>query len=139
MKKIAVLALLFLVACTTRSYVTFPNGAVVEIELAITAEEKTTGLMDRAFLAHNAGMLFISEEPRTQTFWMKNTLIPLDLIFLKKDGTVIDIKEHFEPCETVSCPTYTSKAPAQYVLEVNAGFAAQQELAVGDTLQVVLQ
>ena len=126
-------------ACTSGSHVQFPNGVIVSVELAITPEEKTTGLMYREYLAENAGMLFISRDERLQTFWMKNTLIPLDIIFLSSDEKIVEIKPDFEPCETVSCPSYTSKVPAMYVLEVNAGFVEENGLKIGDKLEVMLK
>ena len=139
MKKLFCFILLFLIACTSGSVVEFPSGTRVNVELAITPEEKTVGLMNREHLEENAGMLFISEDERMQTFWMKNTLIPLDLIFMANDGTVVDIKKEFEPCKTVSCPNYASKAPAQYVLEVNAGFSEKEGLEIGNKLKISLK
>ena len=68
-------------------------------------------------------MLFIFQQERPQSFWMKNTLIPLDMIFISADLVIVDITT-MNPCKTDPCPDYTSKQPARYCLEVNAGYAA---------------
>ncbi|MBI4018468.1 MAG: DUF192 domain-containing protein, partial [Candidatus Aenigmarchaeota archaeon] len=77
--------------------------------------------------------IYGSDEPRS--FWMKNTLIPLDLIFADSRGIVVDMKENFKPCEDFGCPRYVSR-PAKYVLEVNAGFAKKHGIRAGDTMKV---
>jgi uncharacterized membrane protein (UPF0127 family) len=65
---------------------------------------------------------------------MKNTLIPLDMIFVNGSSKIIEIKENVPPCVQDECPTYPSKEPAQYVLEVNAGFVQEKGIKVGDRL-----
>jgi uncharacterized membrane protein (UPF0127 family) len=75
---------------------------------------------------------FSDEEPRT--FWMKNTLIPLDMMFVDSSSRIVDIKENVPPCEQDECPTYPSQEPAQYVLEVNAGFVQDKGVKIGDQL-----
>lgn len=108
--------------------------ARVFVEVPDDLEEFSRGLMFRKHLPWNAGMLFAynNEEPRT--FWMKNTLIPLDMIFVDSSSKIVDIKENVPPCEQEECPTYPSQEPAQYVLEVNAGFVQQKEVKIGDRL-----
>jgi YVTN family beta-propeller protein len=108
--------------------------ARVFVEVPDDLEESMRGLMFRIHLPWNAGMLFpySNEEPRT--FWMKNTLIPLDMIFVDSSSKIIEIKENVPPCSQDECPTYPSKEPAQYVLEVNAGFAHEKGINVGDRL-----
>jgi len=137
MKRTACILLLFLLACTSGPNVKFPSGAVISVELATTPEERAQGLMYREELAENTGMLFIGSQEKTQSFWMKNTLVPLDIIFIDANGVVVDIKYSFEPCKVPRCPTYTSKAPAKDVLEVNAGFA--KDLNIGDKLEIKTQ
>ena len=108
--------------------------ARVFVEVTDDREEHMTGLMFRQHLPWNAGMLFAfnSEEPRS--FWMKNTLIPLDMIFVDDNSEIVDIIENVPPCEQDPCPVYPSEQPAQYVLEVNAGFVQQNAVQVGDRL-----
>jgi uncharacterized protein len=108
--------------------------ARVFVEVPDDSEESMRGLMFRIHLPWNAGMLFpySNEEPRT--FWMKNTLIPLDMIFVDSSSKIVEIKENVPPCEQEECPTYPSVQPAQYVLEVNAGFVQEKGVKVGDRL-----
>jgi uncharacterized membrane protein (UPF0127 family) len=116
--------------------------ARVFVEVPDDLEEFTRGLMFRNHLPWNAGMLFAyyddiaavfgTEEPRS--FWMKNTLIPLDLIFVDSSSKIVEIKENVPPCEQEECPSYPSQEPAQYVLEVNAGFVQENDVRLGDRL-----
>jgi YVTN family beta-propeller protein len=108
--------------------------ARVFVEVQDDREEFPRGLMFRNHLPWNAGMLFAFNEEEPQTFWMKNTLIPLDMIFVDSSSKIIDIKENVPPCEQEECPNYTSIEPAQYVLEVNAGFVQEKGIKIGDRL-----
>jgi len=128
-----VLLLLFLIACSTSPMVVFDNGAKFVIEIADSPEERQTGLMHRDFLPQNAGMLFVFEDEAPRGFWMKNTLIQLDMIFLNADMTVVEIHENVSPCEEDPCPAYKSP-PAQYVLEINGGLAKKSGIAVGSVM-----
>lgn len=91
-----------------------------QIELAITPEERWRWLMFRENLAENAGMLFVFEKEDFYSFWMKNTLIPLDMIWLDENLKIVDILSA-EPCKTENCPSYIPRGKAKYVLEVNQG------------------
>ncbi|MEK7149491.1 MAG: DUF192 domain-containing protein [Patescibacteria group bacterium] len=127
----------------------FPkNNLKIDIEVAATPYQWTKGLMFRENMPEDSGMLFIFPNEETRSFWMKNTLIPLDIIFISKDnpegkqfsngaGKIVDIKENFEPCpaETIMCPIYNSKSPAMYVLEVNAGFSAKNKIEIWDRVE----
>jgi uncharacterized membrane protein (UPF0127 family) len=88
------------------------------VEIAQTPEEKMKGLMYRTSLSDDEGMLFVFPQEDFHTFWMKNTFIPLDIIWIDKDFRIVDIQTH-TPC-TKNCPYATPKAKAKYVLEVNA-------------------
>lgn len=95
------------------------------IEIAQTAAERQKGLMDRNFLPSQSGMLFVFEEEKPYGFWMKNTLIPLDMIWLDSNKKVVDIAHGAQPCGEENsainkCPSYTPSTPALYVLEINA-------------------
>jgi len=94
------------------------NNERISLELATTDEERAQGLMFREELCSECGMLFIFEEEDVRNFWMKNTLIPLDIIFINKDFEVVSIS-HALPCEEVICERYSSKGEAMYVLETN--------------------
>ncbi len=115
------------------------DSKCVSIELAQTSEELSQGLQYRKSLDKDVGMLFIFDQPAEAKFWMKNTLIPLDIIWLNNAGEVIYIEKSAPPCLSESCPTYGSSQPARYVLEVNAGFADVYDINVGDGAQILIQ
>lgn len=79
-------------------------------------------------------MLFIFDSSGDYPFWMKNTLIPLDIIWISKDKKVVDIKENAKPCRSEMCETYSPKSDAKYVLEINGGLANKYKIKVGDAL-----
>jgi YVTN family beta-propeller protein len=106
----------------------------VFVEVPDDREEFARGLMFRKHLPWNAGMLFAFDDEEPRRFWMKNTLIPLDMIFVDSSSKIIDIKENVPPCKQEECPTYPSKEPAQYVLEVNTGFVQENGVKIGDRL-----
>ena len=137
MKRIIILCLLLLVSCTSSEEIITIKTATLEIpitvEIADEVDEQIIGLMYRTELAADSGMLFVFSEEKQRVFWMKNTKIPLDIIFVDSIGTIVDIKENFEPCVVSDCEKYYSK-PALYALEVNAGFVEEQGIAVGDSL-----
>lgn len=132
-------AALFLAAAQRQNQDTmcFDNSCV-DIELALTPQEITLGLMHRAELCESCGMLFIFESPDTHFFWMKNTLIPLDIIWMDAGSKIIYIEKEVKPCNTSSCPTYGPNADSGYVLEVNGGYAEKYNIAVGDTGKIFL-
>lgn len=111
------------------------NNHAFILEKAITLSEKQQGLMFRKSLPENHGMIFIFNGEETQTFWMKNTLIPLDIIFLDKNLRIVDIKENVQPCRSDPCETYSSIVPAQYVIELNGKTAENIGLKKGDIIQ----
>lgn len=119
-----------------KATVVFLTGQPVEIrvEVADSPEEQWRGLMFRESLGEREGMLFIFGEEQALGFWMKDTLIPLDMIFLDGNRTVVKIHTAV-PCEADPCPIYSSGRPAQYVVEVNAGFAEQQGIREGVQLE----
>ncbi|MBI2463698.1 DUF192 domain-containing protein [Candidatus Peregrinibacteria bacterium] len=108
---------------------------LISAEVADTSEKRAKGLMYRENLPDEMGMLFIFEEAGIRNFWMKNTLIPLDIIFLSSDKKIVGISNNVQPCSDDFCPYISSEEPAQYVLEVRGGFAAENSIEVGDTVQ----
>jgi uncharacterized membrane protein (UPF0127 family) len=116
--------------------VDFPDRSRVHAELATTEAERERGLMKRTSLGELDGMLFVFEAPGLHAFWMKDTLIPLDMLWLDASGKVVSVAESVPPCKTTDCPTYPPRAAASFVLEVNGGFARKHNVRVGDTLSV---
>ena len=110
----------------------------LRIELAMSSEQKTMGLMERRQLADDAGMLFVydADQSAEAGFWMYRTRIPLDIAFVDSTGVIRAIKS-MVPCPTTiaeGCPTYAPNVPYRYALEVNAGYFARHGVAVGQTL-----
>lgn len=135
MKKIFFLAF-FLVACQHLSSVELGDTRVI-VEVADTEEERAQGLMRRTSLEEDHGMLFLYPEERNVAFWMKNTKIPLDLIFIDSNFSIVDIHTA-QPCTSEACVPYSPEKKAQHVLEVNAGFAERNALKTGDRVRLFL-
>lgn len=106
------------------------------IELAVTSEERSTGLMFREKLDSKRGMLFVFNEEGKHSFWMKNTLIPLDIVWINKNKEIIFISENTSPCKGSSCPTIKPTEKAKYVLEINGGISKKIGLVVGDKVKI---
>lgn len=104
------------------------------LQKAITQEEKEKGLMNVKQLDEDKGMIFIYNDEQPRMFWMKNTLIPLDQIFINENKEVVDIKQNFQPCIEDPCPSFISK-PAMYVIEIKGGLAEKLNLNIGDKLE----
>jgi len=128
-----VLLLLVLFACTPSPSVHF-DDTMFTVEIAETSEERSKGLMFRESMREDHGMLFIFDEVAPRSFWMKNTLISLDMIFLDDTLVVVDIKQNVPPCEADPCPAYSSSLPAMYVLELNAGIAEKEGIVLGSRM-----
>ena len=103
----------------------------IQAEVALTPEERSTGLMWRRQMAQHEGMLFVSEEPGLQCFWMRNTLLPLSIAFLADDGTIVNIADMKPRDEQSHC----AQAPVRYALEMNQGWFAKRGLKAGDRLR----
>jgi uncharacterized protein len=112
-----------------------PDGTRVHLELAVSDEERQLGLMFRDMLPADHGMLFIFESDGRLDFWMKNTFIPLDLVWVGATGEVVDVRANVPPCRSDPCPSYGSATPARAVLEVNSGFAAAHGVRPGEPLK----
>ncbi len=107
--------------------------ATVSLEIARTDAEHRRGLMGRESLAADHGMVFVFDRAADRVFWMKNTLIPLDMVFVAPNGTVLNVEHaHVQPNASDSeLERYRSDGPAKYVIEVNRGFANQTGLGPG--------
>lgn len=112
------------------------NNQLVELEVAQTPQEQATGLMSRETLADNRGMLFPFDPPRPVSFWMKNVLIDLDMIFLR-DGEVIYVQGSAPPCQSTPCPTYGPAGEMiDQVIELRGGRAAELGVKKSDRISV---
>ena len=116
--------------------VAMPDGTEVQAELAGTFPERQRGLMFRRELPANQGMLFLFEDSGRYGFWMLNTLLPLDILWLDSERRIVFISENTPPCpQGTFCPTYGSDVVAQFVLELAAGQAAAHGLTAGARLE----
>jgi uncharacterized membrane protein (UPF0127 family) len=111
-----------------------PSGSTIKLELAISDEERATGLMFRDFLPDNRGMLFLFGSNDQWSIWMKNCFIALDIVWLDERGVVIDVKESAPPCKLDPCPSYAPLKPAYAVLELAGGSASKHGVRAGATL-----
>ncbi len=102
------------------------------VEMAKTNEERQQGLMFRESLEADKGMLFVFPNKALHAFWMKNTLIPLDVIWISEDLKVVDV-QMLNPCKTEECPLFQPKEEARFVLEIPAGTFKGR---VGDSLKI---
>jgi len=147
-KKIQILTLLLLLAggllfCQSERRDKFikiylPNGKSVTAELVVTDEERQRGLMFREKLLPDQGMLFVFEEEGLYSFWMKNTLISLDMLWINKDRRIVHIARNVPPCKEDPCPSYSPERPGLYVLELAAGAADRLGLKLFDRLEFTL-
>jgi uncharacterized membrane protein (UPF0127 family) len=116
------------------------KGTCFSVDIVDTPQERERGLMGVESLGDDEGMLFVFEGEGNYQFWMKDTLIPLDMIWIDKGGRIVYIEKDAQPCTADPCTVYgppAVSAPALYVLEVNGGTADRLGLAVGD--EVVLR
>ena len=129
---VILLVLLILSGCASSPNVKI-HGQKILVEIADTAEEIERGLMFRKELQDGFGMLFIFDEEGKHSFWMKDTLIPLDIIFIDANGAIMNIFSA-EPCAEEPCESYTPTDNVKYALEVNKGFADAHHVREGDAV-----
>lgn len=111
----------------------------VKVELAQTDTEKQLGLSNRKYLGTYNGMLFIFNKPTEDSFWMKDMLILLDIIFIDESNFIVDIKENQQPCTETECKSIVPLSEYKYVLEVNANFCKENGIVIGNSIIVNLQ
>lgn len=104
----------------------------LDIEIADTDFDIQTGLMYRSSMETNQGMLFIFKDEQPRSFYMRNTRIPLDLIFINKEKVIVSFQKNAKPFDESSLP---SNKPAKYVLEINAGLVDTWNVSVNDSIQ----
>lgn len=113
------------------------RGQRFPVEVADNFEERQRGLMFRDELAKDTGMLFIHTAEEPQAYWMKNTKIPLDILYFSKDLKLVSAQERVPPCSAGDrCPPYPSEGAALYVLELNAGSVELFKIQRGDVMKV---
>jgi uncharacterized membrane protein (UPF0127 family) len=103
----------------------------INIEIASTDMERALGLMFRPQMDENKGMLFLMDREEFQSFYMRNTIIPLDIIYINNKFEIVDIYEHTNVLDDTSLP---SSAPARYVVEINAGLCEKYGIKIGDSI-----
>jgi uncharacterized membrane protein (UPF0127 family) len=106
------------------------------VEVASTAGEREHGLMSRTQLDVDKGMLFVFEKEEVYPFWMKNTLIPLDMLWIDSNYRVVYIERNALPCASDPCPVFNPGKKAKYVLEINGGLSDKIGIKEGDLVNI---
>lgn len=114
----------------------FESNSCISVELADSTSLREKGLMDRAKLDENAGMLFVFESETIPSFWMKNMNFPLDLIWIDSNYQIAMVSRDVPPCKTENCPLYSPENEIKFVLEVNSGFFEKNNLKIGQKISV---
>jgi len=131
--------MVFLISCTKNpNEVLIDNGQEIikiSVEIADDSQERAQGMMFRESLDENSGMFFVFDDEAERIFWMKNTVIPLDMVFIDEGYRIVDVKTA-APCKENPCASYSSSKPAKYVLEVNERFAARKNIKIGDRITI---
>jgi len=115
--------------------VCFKNNCF-KVQMAVTVKEQERGLMFRKNLKQDEGMLFVFKEEGEHPFWMKDTLIPLDIIWINQNKEVVFISENTQPCSENHCASINPDKKAQYVLELKGGTSKNIDLTVGDKIDI---
>jgi uncharacterized membrane protein (UPF0127 family) len=114
-----------------------PSGRTYSLEVVRTPEEQAQGLMFRESLPEKTGMLFPFKDKGIHHFWMKNTMIPLDMVWMDAGGKVIFVSADTPPCKADPCPSYGPDVPAASVLEIAGGMAKKESVTVGSSLKLL--
>ncbi len=115
-----------------------PSGKVLQSEVMVKDEDRAMGLMFRPSLPAGRGMLFVFEQPDFHTIWMKNCKFPIDIVWLDAERRVVDVAPSVPPCKADPCPVYHPMRRATYVVEMNAGEAGRENVALGAALEFKL-
>jgi len=146
MRFLPLTALLILTSCGPKANtledfptrpVTLPGGQVIRAETMIENIDLIRGMMFRTHLAPDHGMLFVHPKVGNYTYWMYQTLIPLDIVWLDSKRNIVEIVENAQPCKTQAskCEQYGGRQISAYVLEIGGGMARKYGLKIGQTLQ----
>lgn len=128
----ALLLIFLFYGCNENGHFIEINGVKLYIEIALTDQEKMTGLMFRQSLPENHGMLFIFDKEQVLNFWMKNTSIPLSIAYIRENGLIIGIYDMKPYDETPISSIY----PCKYALEVNKGWFSKNNIKSGDSIKL---
>ena len=112
--------------------ISFDAGGTLQVEIAKTSAERAVGLMNRSSLGADAGMLFVFPNDTNAAFWMKDTLIPLSIAFVKADGTIVHIEDMQPQTET----NHYSTEPYRYAIEANQGWFASHDVVAGEKAEI---
>jgi uncharacterized membrane protein (UPF0127 family) len=114
------------------------GSKTVNAEIADTFAKQMKGLMGVKSLPEDQGMLFVFDHPDIYKFWMFNTSIPLDMIWIDSNKTIVYIQQNAQPCFLLNCTSYSPNQNAQYVLEVNGNYTAENKISAGDKVEFKL-
>jgi uncharacterized membrane protein (UPF0127 family) len=123
-------------SCTAQDPYVVLKGQRFLVELAETSDKQALGMMFRDHLPDDHGMLFLFPVESRRSFWMKNTRIPLDILYFDANRQLLNVAANARPCRSRNCPRYLSAGPAKYVLELNGGKAAELGVRPGDELEL---
>lgn len=112
------------------------KNSCFSVELAETQSQRQYGLMNREDLDPEKGMLFVFEKEGNYSFWMKNTLIPLDIIWINSSREIVHIERNAQPCTSDYCPSFDPGKNASYVLEINGGLSEKYGINTGDKANI---
>jgi uncharacterized membrane protein (UPF0127 family) len=115
--------------------VVFGGGDRLHVRIAETPAERSEGLMHVMALAPDDGMAFVFDGPVTDRFWMKDTLIPLSVAFVARDGTILSVSD-MDPCTADPCPTYPPSGPYTMAVEANLGWFHDHGVGVGSNARL---
>jgi len=113
-----------------------PDGHAFRLEIADTPEERAQGYMYRSRVGSDEGMLFIFPDFTFHSFWMKNCLVSLDIVWLSDDLSIVHLERDVPPCRRDPCPGYSPMSKARYVLEIASGMAKKARLRVGEKITI---
>lgn len=113
------------------------GGNEIKAEVAVSDEKRAKGLSGRKELPKESGMLFVFENPEIHPFWMKDMLIPLDLVFIDQNYNVVDLRKNLPPCSDVVCDKIIPVTNVKYAIELNAGWLDEKGVKVGDKIEVI--
>ena len=136
---LCMLMLISCVACASGDPSVVLGGERFKVEIADTQQKQALGLMFRDSMPADEGMIFLFPNEAPRSFWMKNTRIPLDIMYFDTDLKMVSISANTPPCRVSRCPSYPSSKPAMYVLELNAGTASELGVGPGDSLVLDLE
>lgn len=126
-----ILIIIFFLSCNPSLEELKINDKVIYVEIADTDESRALGLMNRNILEEDRGMLFVFEEERQVSFWMKNTLIPLSVAYINKEGVILEIYDMFPKSLE---PVTSKRSSIKFALEVNKGFFDKNNIRIGDKM-----